>query len=441
MSRLAFALALAALSLACSSAENPPSDAGTQPAEDAGSTPDGGTEPDAGTAPDAGTPPDAGTDPMPGAAIQLRIPVPGGSFENAPGETNGLGYGWSMVANYPSDAVVAMVGAGIGTETVTAHEGGRALRIESRHTDPAPPIAEVSVRSAPVITITPGHRYTLEAWIYNDASCMWAGAGPEIGFMAGSESVLTAASIANLPSGQWTKATAEFTPTAAQAGTTLLAQVRVKGNAVPECWPRILVDAMTVIVDVPGSFPVANGSFEAPVAAAAGTLPEGWTLFASIPADAIARVARSPDASLTFTPPAGDQVVRLASTHVFQQGVDTTAPHVRLTSPVVTTAVAGRTYTASASFLDPASCMWSGNGPSIGFAVGDQWNSNTSGQVSILGLKGNGAGRFLGAAYSWTAGPNDAGKELRVVLDVFGNIGADCRPDILVDDVRVGSTL
>jgi hypothetical protein len=439
MSRLV--LVLAALSFACTGAEAPSPDAGTAPALDAGSSPDAGTVADAGTAPDAGTPPDAGTGPTPGAAVQLRIPVPGGSFEPAPGDSNGLGAGWSMVANHPNDAFVDMVTAGAAGETVAAYEGSRALRIESRHTDPATPVGEVSVRSAPVITIRPGHRYTLEAWIYNDASCMWAGAGPEIGFMAGSDSLLTPAPIANLPSGQWTKATAELTPTAAQAGTPLLAQVRVQGNAVPECRPRILVDAMAVTVDAPGSFPVPNGSFEAPVAAAPDTLPEGWTLFATSPADAIARVARTPDASLSFTPPAGDQVLRLASTRAFQAGVDTGAPHVRLTSPVVTTAVAGRTYTAHASFLDPESCMWSGNGPSIGFDVGGQWNSNTSGQVSILGLKGNGPGRFMGAAHAWTAGPNDAGKELRVVLGVHGNTGSGCRPDILIDDVRVGSTL
>lgn len=198
---------------------------------------------------------------------------------------------------------------------------------------------------------------------------------------------------------------------------------------------------MTVTVDVPGSLPVANGSFEAPAAAAADTLPEGWLLFATSPADAIARVARTPDASLSFTPPTGDEVLRLASTRAFQPGVDTCAPHVRLTSPVVTTAVAGRTYTAYASFLDPDSCMWSSSGPSIGFDVGGQWNSNTSGYVNILGLKGNGSGRFLGAAFAWTAGSNDAGKELRVVLDAFGNTGSGCRPDILIEDVRVGSTL
>jgi hypothetical protein len=447
MSRLALALALAALSLSCASAEAPPPDADTPPTSDAGSPTDAGTEPDAGTPldagmePDAGTPPDAGTDPTPGAAIQLRIPVPGGSFESAPGESNGLGYGWSMVANHPTEAVVAMVAAGTAGETVAAYEGSRALRIESRRTDAAPPVGEVSIRSAPIITISPGHRYTLEAWIYNDASCMWTGAGPEIGFVAGSDSLLTAAPVANLPSGQWTKATAEFTPAASQAGTSLLAQIRVKGNALPECWPRVLIDAMTVTVDVPGSFPVANGSFEAPAAAAADTLPEGWALFATSPADAIARVARTPDDSLSFTPPTGDQVLRLASTRAFQPGVDTGAPHVRITSPVVTTAVAGRTYTAYASFLDPDSCMWSGSGPSIGFDVGGKWNSNTSGYVSILGMKGNGPGRFLGAAFAWTAGSNDAGKELRVVLDVFGNIGSGCRPDILIDDVRVGSTL
>jgi hypothetical protein len=432
MRRLVFpVLAAANVVLACSSGESGAADAGTDPVLDAGPV-DAGT--DAGSA-DAGDVPDASVGPALGPAVRLRVPVPGGSFENAPGDNAGLGQSWSKQATDPTDSVVAMTEAGVSGETVSAADGARSLRLELRRSGGTSE-SRLYVRSPVLGMVVPGAKYTLEARIYNDASCGWSGSGPELGLVVSGAAQNTEIPLESLPNGQWTLAKAEFVaPTSTLAGSALEAQVQVRGTSNGTCGPRILVDQMVVHIDLPGSFEVPNGSFESPAQGATDALPTGWTLSEGASANHVARVTASPDGALSFTAPQGSQVLRMASL-----SDDPNQSRIRLTSPVVTTAVAGRTYVIHASFLDPASCQWGGSGPTLGFSVGDTWTRSPNNDVSIIGIKGNGAGRFHGGAVTWTARPSDAGKELRVGIEVSG-VRAGCGgPDILVDDVKVGAT-
>ena len=430
-------LTAAVFSVACSTSDTGPADAGNDPALDAGASGDGADAGSADAGTDAGSA-DAGTlpDPVPGPAVSLRVPVPGGSFEFAPGDSDGLGNRWSKQATDPGDSVVAMTEAGVAGEGVTAADGVRSLRLELRRTGGSAE-SRVYVRSPDMVEVVPGAKYTLEARIYNDGSCGWSGSGPELGFVVSGTAQNTEIPLSSLPSGQWTLAKAEFVaPTSTLAGTVLGVQVQARGTSNGTCWPRILVDQMVVLMDLPGSFEVPNGSFESPVQGTTDTLPTGWSLSEGEATNRITRVTASPDGALSFTAPQGSQVLRMSSL-----STDPSQSRVRLTSPVVTTAVAGRTYVLYASFLDPASCQWGGSGPTLGFSVGGTWTRLPMNDVSIIGIKANGAGRFHGGAVTWRARPSDAGKELRFSIEVFGDRAACGGPDILIDDVKVGSTL
>jgi hypothetical protein len=436
MRRLTTPLVLIAmLAFSCSNAEPGAPDAanpGTG-ADDGGMSAgdaDAGSA-DAGSA-DAG--PDASSGPTPGPAVNLRIPVPGGSFESAPGEYEGLGQQWSKQVTDPTDTVVAMTEAGVSGETVVAADGTRALRLELRRAGGTTE-GRVAVRSPLVGSVVPGVKYTLEARIYNDDSCGWAGSGPELGFVLSGTAQNFEIPISSLPSGQWTLAKAEYVAPSTSAGSVLEVQVQLRGFSNGTCWPRVVVDQMVLQMDMPGSFEVPNGSFESPVQGATDALPTGWSLAADATANRVTRVTASPDGALTFAAPQGSQALRMASL-----SDDWNQARLRLMSPVVTTAVAGRTYVVHASFFDPSSCQWATNGPEIGFSVADTWTSSPLNQVSIIGIKANGAGRFHGGAASWTARPSDAGKELRVGIEVSGVRAACGNPDILIDEVKVGST-